>query len=120
MIVSSRVSRATGVAERWKQQYYRRATKEWDYKGEAMYDKLVALGSSPTPEQVNATIGNDSWTQVTCHECGDEDVDVVVQLGDAHPEIRRTACVCIPCLRTALEAATDRRVLLVDMGEVQP
>ena len=71
--------RAAGVASRWKHTYFEneiwfkfnnkinnKACKNKSSK--TIYDNLVALGKSPTPEQVNKVIGNESWTKVWEHE----------------------------------------------------
>ena len=73
----------------------------WD-PGE-VYRALVALGPTPTREQVDAAIGNASWTSTKCDHCGARDVPVV-ELGQEPDYESATADVCAECLREALGA----------------
>jgi len=76
------------VAERWKRQYYETADMIWKRyqcsigsSSKEIYDKLVALGDNPTWQDINAIIGNLSWTHVSCDGCS-EYVLVAVSIGE--------------------------------------
>ena len=45
---------------------------------------------------VNKVIGNDSWTRLTCDECG-RDVDAVLTVGQEPDYESRTASICRKC-----------------------
>ena len=63
-----------GVAARWRTantNHISTGNPYWfDDKKEAIYNELVALGDNPDPDQVDAIIGNNSWTYACCN--GDE------------------------------------------------
>lgn len=66
-------------------------------------DKLDDLDvESATPEDVAAIIGNESWTRLTCDECG-KDVDAVLTLGRGKGKggESRTASICQACTQKA-------------------
>lgn len=93
------------VPERWKAQYCY-AEGKWGktmggdtslvYKGLAALDRETA-----TPEQVAAIIGNGSWSQLLCNECG-QNVDAIVELGQPPDHDSSTANVCVSCMYKAI------------------
>ena len=103
MHIVTKATRARGVAARWKKAYYYGG--EWRKTAfgptKKVYDQLVAAGENITPEQVNATIGNESWTQNVCTEC-DRDVEITVHFGEEPDYDAVWADVCPRCLRKAL------------------
>jgi hypothetical protein len=74
---------AAGAAGRWWLAYLSpfgrniRRLNPIDHEG--IHKKLLALGSTPTPEQVDAVIPNTSWTRLNCSHCH-EDVPRVVAI----------------------------------------
>lgn len=89
-----------GVASAWRSQYPdARLGKDKQEIGL----RLAALdGNTATAEQVNAIIGNDSWTTPpTCGECGKRG-GVVVQLGEEPDYDSATAHICPGCLQQAV------------------
>lgn len=54
-----------------------------------------------TPEAINAAIGNESWTRVTCDECGAEQ-ECVIEIGQEPDYESSTAHVCLDCLQSAV------------------
>ena len=102
MKLITRNGRAIQAAGRWKVSYFKNG--EWRY-GEGkkdIYLRLEALGSNPTPEEVNKAIGNSSWTNVRCDECN-KYVEEVVQVGEEPDYESATANICKPCLILAME-----------------
>src|SRR3546814_3694431 len=75
--------------------------------------RLRDLGPSPTPQQVNETIGNDSWTAVPdCDECGKLRPPMVVMVGEEPDYESRTAYLCGACigkLARLIAHPTDRK-----------
>lgn len=93
------------VAERWKAAYCRDG--DWrDYGGsskEAIYLRLLALPQNATAKDIASIIGNSSWAgPQQCHECGDEDAEAVVQIGQEPDYESATADICLSCLRKAV------------------
>jgi hypothetical protein len=66
------------------------------------HEALVGLGPTPSPEDVNRVIGNTSWTDCYCHDCG-KSVEAVVELGQKPDYDSATANVCFPCLKKAVK-----------------
>jgi hypothetical protein len=121
MYVSSVSDNCKDVAKRWKQRYYVPATKEWDWvwplsvdggkakiSAEVIYDKLVALKGKGTPKEIEKIIGNLSWTDISCDECG-RNVEVAVTVGEKEDYDTRTARVCLDCLNKAVAMATKKK-----------
>lgn len=73
MEVITRTGRAKDAKSSWKRQY--RRDIEGMYPGQPktewglVYDRLCKL-TEPTPEIVNEVIGNTSWTDIECDQCG--------------------------------------------------
>lgn len=93
------------VAERWRRQYLVRG--EWHFaggkSGQVIYDKLRALNTmTATHADVEAIIGNCSWTKQFCHECSDYK-QPCISLGYADS----SATVCLKCLRKAVRMLTE-------------
>lgn len=102
MQLITRKGQAKITAARWKTNYLKNG--EWRYgpDKERIYHELVALGNNPNPEDVNRVIGNSSWTDVKCDECG-KYVEEVVQLGEEPDYESCTANICKSCLTLAME-----------------
>lgn len=66
------------------------------------HEALIELGTTPSPEDVNKIIGNTSWTDCYCHDCG-KSVEEVVQLGQEPDYDSATANICFPCLKKAVK-----------------
>lgn len=109
MRIVSRIGKAREVAASWCRTYYQRdgwneygrvspagLTKEQIYKG------LLALGDNPNPDDVDATIGNTSWTRVCCDECGCS-CEEAIEVGQACDYDSNTAVICRGCLLNAIQ-----------------
>lgn len=101
-------NRVATVAERWLRTYedygsgYRLAGgKSW----QAVHAELLALPATATAADVEDVIGNPSWTNIECHVCGADRLDLAVVVG-REPDGYDAAFVvaCLPCLRKAVEA----------------
>ena len=99
MRLITRQKEANGAAERWRRQYG--LGQYGDDKLEILA-KLEALGENPAADEVDATIGNGSWTATVCDECGVKNVDVV-EVGQEPDYESRTAHICKGCLSKALD-----------------
>ena len=95
------------VAERWGRVQGRNdKINEKDYF--EIYKKLVGLGlETATVEDVKNIIGNYTWCELTCNECG-EKVEAAVQIGQPPMHNSETAMVCLPCLLKALLLFQDK------------
>lgn len=100
------------VAARWRQQYepftnddkplfsvrngYREPIRE-----KPIAEKLDALDKeTATAADVAAIIGNESWTRLTCDECG-KDTDAVLTVGQEPDYESHTASLCRSCVERA-------------------
>ena len=101
----TRETLAAEAAERWRAQYPKAR-----YVGtpkEGIHAALAALGSQPNPDDVDAAVGNDSWTEVpTCGECGKSDSDFVFEVGAPPGYESHTAYLCGACI-TELAQLSD-------------
>lgn len=90
------------VARRWRAQY-----APFDRRGQDKKDIAAALsGIDPetaTAKDVEAIIGNNSWTQIPiCDECGSEDADRVIEVGAPPDHDSSTARLCPACVAKAV------------------
>ena len=78
-----------------------------DMRGVSVGAELAKLNPETVSKgEVDALIGNKSWTRVeNCSECGAEAV-AVVELGEEPDYDSMTAFVCESCLRKALDLIT--------------
>lgn len=106
MELITRKQRAADAARAWKHAYFSGGNWERVLRGCACdtHKRLVALGDSPTPEEVDEVIGNGSWTSLRCDECKRQ-VEAAVMVGDEPDYESNTAWVCVDCLKKALDLA---------------
>jgi len=110
MKLITRLARAAMAEKRWYEQYAK-TESSWESASVWTSDKrtkrqihelLVSFGSNPSAEDVNSAIGNTSWTDCNCDECG-KSVESLVQIGEEPNYESCTAEVCFPCLKKALK-----------------
>jgi hypothetical protein len=96
-LLDERTAIAT-VAERWKAQYLN--ARGWIHtstgSSQAIYDRLCQLPADATVRDVEAIIGNDTWTSERCSECGNR--PAVVMVGETPDYETSTAWLCLPCV----------------------
>ncbi len=99
------------VANNWKKQYFRNGA--WlegiDPPSKQTYLKLEELKTGASEDQIAAIIGNRTWTQNKCNECG-KDCEAVVQLGELPDYDSATANICLACLTEAMELISTVKV----------
>jgi len=101
-----------GVAERWKQQYFKNGDWRYDDK-QHIFDELKKLDLNTASKiTVDGIIGNRSWTNVECSECGYFH-DAVRECGATYNYESATAMLCRDCLKNALDELEDA---LADKG----
>jgi hypothetical protein len=91
------------VAQEWKGRYLLpngRWGETLSGSSEVKYLDLLSLGENPTPEDISKVIGNSSWTDLSCDECGNN-VDRVIHLGEEQDYDSRTVLICGTCLERA-------------------
>lgn len=95
MELITRQTNANKVAKRWGEVY--RGHPDTDKM--RILEKLIALGDSPDPDDVDAIIGNTSWTSMNdCDECGKQSVPFIVMVGQEPNYESRTAYLCGDCI----------------------
>lgn len=105
MKLITRQMKANEVAVRWFHAY---ANKDYWKQGsysigngltkEETYYELLSLGENPKPDDVDRVIGNDSWTECLCSECG-KSAESVIQVGQKSSY--DSAMICFHCLKRA-------------------
>ncbi len=106
MKLITRQVKAAEAAERWAAQYGvwkgNPLQRVLEGNAELVYQRLLALGPRPDPDQVDAVIGNTSWTEAgRCSECKATS-PVLVRMGDEPDYESATAWLCPKCLSKAL------------------
>lgn len=80
--------------------------REWKAKE---FPWVVALRTlrdeDVTPGAVDAAVGHGAQTRLTCNECGRDDADALVTIGEEPDYESATASACLPCLRKAVALA---------------
>lgn len=99
MRVISRKGEAATAAKRWSDTY---SSGKYGDDKLLILDKLEALGPNPHPDDVDAVIGNKSWTNCYCDECQTA-YEQVIEVGQEPTYDSSTARLCKDC---ALKAAT--------------
>lgn len=111
MIKVTRQALANSAADRWKRQYYSKPFQSpstiWrSNDARKTHERLVALGPSPSLDEVDKTIGNDSWTHQTCDNCSERGSDLVMLTGVACEEYGETS-LCLQCIVEAHDLLTE-------------
>ena len=95
MILYTQRDQIKSVYKRWLYQY----PKEKPYVSKEhreIGDKLSRLNlTKVSADEVNKIIGNTSWTESTCGECGNHVPDVLIFNSDGD----HSFCLCIECAR---------------------
>lgn len=92
------------IASEWDQKYGPFSRWANDHNKNRIGTELAALDrETATAEDVAAIIGNDGWTHLKCHECG-QTVEAVVEVGEEPDYESCTARLCLPCVQSAAQA----------------
>lgn len=102
---------AETAAERWRHQYADKFAKQCDgcqprelscsqcAWARVIHAELLDLGTNPSPDDVDAIIGNDGWTHVpACDECGSKTAEVIIQFSASDDD---ALSVCSECVKKA-------------------
>lgn len=93
MNLITRKGRAITATNRWYKTYH--SVFGWESEErELVYNKLVACRVDTSYQEVNEIIGNNSWTDCWCTECG-KSVDAIVPLDGSD--------LCLSCLSEAIK-----------------
>ena len=105
----------SGVAAAWRKQYeqYDNGNDRWmapitlcdgkTFDPKAVYRELLVC--SGTKDEIDAIIGNESWTGFQCDECDDYSIKVF-QMGEP-PNQYNTLMVCPTCAQRYAQFITD-------------
>lgn len=99
-MLATRKANAKTAAERWRAQYFGGGKWRYEDRMRGIWERLVALGDNPNPDDVERIIGNTSWTECKCDQCG-ERKESVVMVGEPLDYDSRTASLCVSCLDEA-------------------
>lgn len=99
-----------GIAAHWYASYKRYIVGDDPTIGldkRTIYAKLLALDvNTATEAEVAAIIGNSSWIDNRCHECGRQ-CDLVIEVGEPSCYDSCTAQLCPECLAAATKMVQD-------------
>lgn len=109
MDLLTRELNAKNVALKWGNQYTDEKIKRlgW-YDKKEILDNIISLGDNPDPDDIDKAIGNTSWTRTECHECGKENIDVVI-IGQKQDYESYTAHICKDCLIKAVALIDNKK-----------
>jgi len=96
---------ANSTAKKWFDTYFQNGFWRFDTayakRKQEVHESLVKLGETPNPDDVDAVIGNKSWTSISCTSCR-ESCEEAILIGvvdyDSH-----SAYICKPCCETAFK-----------------
>jgi len=96
------------AAKRFRNQYYDNGwTGHTSFKSgltpEQAYNRLL---EAKNEQDVRDAVGNISWIENKCHECG-MDSEMVIILGEEPDYESNTAQICPNCIKKALELLND-------------
>jgi hypothetical protein len=94
---------AKTVPEKWAEAYrnYRSALPGDAEQKQAITLKLSEL-KNPTPKKVAEIIGNDSWTDIYCFECGEDHLPEAVEFDNAFGDDDTDSfTLCFGCIKDA-------------------
>lgn len=104
MLLITQRMKIRGVAEAWRRQYGNAGGLH-----PGVRERLDALDKeNATATDVSAIIGNSSWTDIRCNECGTY-VERAVQVGEPPDWESATALICERCARSALTLISEGR-----------
>ena len=108
MEIISKRNRIRAVKTRYEAQY-KDMPQEWRFSdGGSPHEKIASLAmldlETCDAEAVNKIIGNDSWTEFNCDECG-VDRHHLITIGDGAGYDSRGINVCRDCLIKAVAMA---------------
>lgn len=77
------------------------------YMSKSYTDKMSKLDPETcTEDDIVLAVGNRTWTNLECDNCG-KAVDAVVQVGQDVEYDSNVACVCLECLKKAVKIAKE-------------
>jgi len=85
------------VSQRWDQQY-----KNTTWRDKIEIGCRLRVEILQTEEQIYNIIGNYTWTENICDECG-KDREVVIQIGEEPHYESSTVFICPECLKKAMD-----------------
>jgi hypothetical protein len=91
------------VADRWRDQYLNCGLFRLGdgRKPQEIEAELRALPANATSQEIDAVMGNGSWTNLKCDDCGTRHLSVVVSVGEEPDDESRTVQLCVFCAQAA-------------------
>lgn len=75
-------------------------TSVYSPRVEGLEEQIRQLGPSPTVEQINEVLGNSSWTDLVCDECGQHAQKIAI-VGQPLNHDSATTFLCGDCIKAA-------------------
>lgn len=105
--VTTRRDKIQAIAAAYDKQYSRHYGEPFLAGGRDPYETTLALRklnlATCTPAEVDAVMGNDSWTELKCEHC-EEPNDLLVTLAGPY----ETVSLCPGCVNSAAQAIEAR------------
>jgi hypothetical protein len=104
MKIITRYDYAQTAPARWIATYENTGLgKSWQH----VTDKMKVLQPPFNPDEIDAIIGNSSWTHIaSCGEC-EKEAEAIMELGQEPDYESATAYLCLPCLGKAFALAAS-------------
>jgi hypothetical protein len=102
---------AKEAAEKWKDAYYSEEIG-WEYRFFKVYERLVALGEDPDPDDVDNAIGNNSWTKTACSECDEVEGVLRLRIGGEPDYDSNMVYLCAECLEKAYNIGKKSKFMI--------
>lgn len=97
MKILDRKKLASTACERWARVY---DSGRYGEDKLLILENLKKLGKNPTPDDVDNIIGNKTWTNLLCSECGEYKEKIII-VGQEPNYESSTAYLCNDCVRKA-------------------
>ena len=100
MNIRTKQDRIDSVAYRFEDQYHQRLDDTNIFSALTRRTQIFLLREATTEDEIEAIIGNRTWTRNECDEC-ERDCDILVETQGYY--------FCLSCLKEAIQLIQDKR-----------